>query len=716
MPASSNVADLNGESYDSEAAAIAASSQVAAIAPANPVLPTGAIVDTATTLPTIPTSPTFTPGPLANLPTGLALSDTAQPPSPLAISPVSTGTSLFPTDSVTATSFITPASSNFGEVTSNGATTASLLASAGPSSATLGSTTAGFDMAPSLSAAQDASSPTAAVSPYPGAALPQRGTNPGQVRSAPSANNNSSSTVDMFFAAKGTYYVVQYPTNSGKGIYAVEGLNRFTESDAMDDAATARTRAQQNDAFADQMSDAQDDFDASVDQGATDSATYQALQAPTSSNAADLYGESYDSEAAAQAQGLKASGASAEASAAYHAADVQNALDAQQGISDIQEQQQAYAQQNKTEDAATAAVRADRQKVPVLIMGTEVTRADVVSAMACLGNLKVLYAMGQTFGDMKIVGNVLLGPLGNGAVDGVGILNKFFNKYRVSISRASITVSIATQAYEFFLASMVIGDIDHEQHILPFVLGGIVVDPSNGDLFSINPAYTIDTTLTNPNAVQTIAATSAGQAAATSMFLADSTTAALISSAGTGALDNGAAGFSLAPSLTPGASGNAGNAGNAANASSYLNAQQQSNAAVQAMAPSASAAALQNSLTGSNVNIPSSSNSQVTSFAPTAPAASSLPASAYAPQAQAEQSPEYAAASFTRAAPDLSAASAYAPQAQAEQSPEYAASSIATANPFSPPSNAVSKVAAPTFHEVSVPSSSFTGAAVPSQQ
>lgn len=275
-----------------------------------------------------------------------------------------------------------------------------------------------------------------------------------------SPNNNSFSTSEMFFAAKGTYYYVQYPTNSGKCIYAIEGLNKF--NDAADDAAAQQQSNQQMLGVQDQI--------------ATETLKQNNYQ--TGQAFANLSG--YDAAASNYAQSMVTSQATV------------NSLQAQQ-----LKLQQSYSQQT----AATAAERLQRQQVPVLITGIRPRQIDIISAMACLGNVKVFYTMGQNFAEGTVSGMMLLGPLGSGAVDGVSVLNKFFNKYRVSILHRSITISIATQAYEFFLTSLSLGEIDKELHILPFILQGVIVDPAGGDLQSVNPDYSLNTTLVAPNAV-----------------------------------------------------------------------------------------------------------------------------------------------------------------------------------------------------------------------
>jgi hypothetical protein len=206
----------------------------------------------------------------------------------------------------------------------------------------------------------------------------------------------------------------------------------------------------------------------------------------------------------------------AEAAVASQAQTSANTSVAQTSASNAIQQTQS---QNANQDAATKAARANRQKVPVLIMGIEPSQSDIISAMACLGNMKVFYAMGQNFGECNIRGMMLLGPLANVTVDGISVLNDFFNKYRVSISQRSITISIGKQTYQFFLVTMSIGAVDSNTHTLPFMLGGVIVDPANGDLFSINPTYTIKSTLSNAATTPTTMSSSGAGATATTSAL-----------------------------------------------------------------------------------------------------------------------------------------------------------------------------------------------------
>lgn len=139
-------------------------------------------------------------------------------------------------------------------------------------------------------------------------------------------------------------------------------------------------------------------------------------------------------------------------------------------------------------------------EAPILINSVETTQNDIISQMSCLNNTKVLYTFGQSFGNVAVGGEVLLGPLGNmptGEKGGTRRLLDFFWTYRVSVYERPITVSINGEAFYMYLTGLKLGAVDRELHILPFVLVGTLLDLSreavkNGS-GGVNPASLVET-------------------------------------------------------------------------------------------------------------------------------------------------------------------------------------------------------------------------------
>jgi len=144
------------------------------------------------------------------------------------------------------------------------------------------------------------------------------------------------------------------------------------------------------------------------------------------------------------------------------------------------------------EDRVTAQEKSNLASTPILIMGISLDQADIVSAVSCLGNIKVFYTFGQAFGNVHIRGEMLLGPLGNIQSDGVRLLSDYFDQQRVSNLKRATTFSIAKTAYQMYLTGLTIGDIDVQFHVLPFMLTGTLIDPSNQNTSKLNPANQVN--------------------------------------------------------------------------------------------------------------------------------------------------------------------------------------------------------------------------------
>ena len=113
---------------------------------------------------------------------------------------------------------------------------------------------------------------------------------------------------------------------------------------------------------------------------------------------------------------------------------------------------------------------------PILLTSIEFNQVDITSQVPCLNNVKVFYSFGQNFGQVVISGEVLLGPLGNISYDGVNRLVDFFWKYRVSVYKKPIAISVANNSYFVYLTGLRISQVNADFHILPFVMFGTLLD------------------------------------------------------------------------------------------------------------------------------------------------------------------------------------------------------------------------------------------------
>jgi len=117
---------------------------------------------------------------------------------------------------------------------------------------------------------------------------------------------------------------------------------------------------------------------------------------------------------------------------------------------------------------------------PVLIQGAQLTDSDLVLPVTALGNIKILYAFGQRFGDVQIIGNVLAGPVaGDGAV--FNVVYQFFQDHRVTKLKDSVKLSIpGGKAYKIYIVGLGLAEPDPQYHVQPFLLHGMVAGASDG--------------------------------------------------------------------------------------------------------------------------------------------------------------------------------------------------------------------------------------------
>lgn len=116
---------------------------------------------------------------------------------------------------------------------------------------------------------------------------------------------------------------------------------------------------------------------------------------------------------------------------------------------------------------------------PLLIDSVTFGKKDIMLMMSCLNNVKVIYSFGQDFGNVAILGKILLGPIaGGGKSEHMRGLLNWFETNRSSKKKKPVSVSILGQerAEKFYLQSLQLGDPVTEFHIQPFVISGILLE------------------------------------------------------------------------------------------------------------------------------------------------------------------------------------------------------------------------------------------------
>ena len=129
----------------------------------------------------------------------------------------------------------------------------------------------------------------------------------------------------------------------------------------------------------------------------------------------------------------------------------------------------------------------DTGNTPVLISGVQVEERDIVAPVITLGSKKFLFVFGQGFGELSVMGQILLGPDG-ATTDGIRILSEFFEANRISNpaiqkQEDGPTISISMPgkvAYKSYLVGVMYSPPDAETHIMPFALACLIADPPKG--------------------------------------------------------------------------------------------------------------------------------------------------------------------------------------------------------------------------------------------
>jgi hypothetical protein len=119
-----------------------------------------------------------------------------------------------------------------------------------------------------------------------------------------------------------------------------------------------------------------------------------------------------------------------------------------------------------------------RANVPdCLLVGVDLNDVDIVSPVATLDGKRILYTFGQGFGDVRISGELLLGPAGSQGAANIGKLVKWFNAARVSQLKRGISLSVGSSGYKVYVQQMSIAQMDPELHVQPFGIVAMIADP-----------------------------------------------------------------------------------------------------------------------------------------------------------------------------------------------------------------------------------------------
>lgn len=118
---------------------------------------------------------------------------------------------------------------------------------------------------------------------------------------------------------------------------------------------------------------------------------------------------------------------------------------------------------------------------PVLLHYATVNGADIVMPQTTLNNVKLLYAFGQQFGQVSIVGSLLLGTPEVGNARALSNLFDWFAQNRSTARHTPLTLSMAgSVGVKVHIINLAIGELDQNFHVQQFALSGLMADLPQG--------------------------------------------------------------------------------------------------------------------------------------------------------------------------------------------------------------------------------------------
>lgn len=113
---------------------------------------------------------------------------------------------------------------------------------------------------------------------------------------------------------------------------------------------------------------------------------------------------------------------------------------------------------------------------PVLVQGADITDRDAVQPVLGLGGQKLVYVFGETFGSVRVTGQVLLGPAGS-TNSGFQQVTQFFRQSRTANGGGLVNLSMPGGGYKIHLVGFGVANPDPEFHIQPFMFFGLISEP-----------------------------------------------------------------------------------------------------------------------------------------------------------------------------------------------------------------------------------------------
>lgn len=116
---------------------------------------------------------------------------------------------------------------------------------------------------------------------------------------------------------------------------------------------------------------------------------------------------------------------------------------------------------------------------PILILGSNLQDADIVLPVSTIDGEKIFYTFGRGWGDVAVLGTVLLGN-SNNVNNGLKTVTQWFESKRATSNPDSapmVNLSTPGGPYKLFVHALGLGQPDPAFNIQPFMVYGKIASP-----------------------------------------------------------------------------------------------------------------------------------------------------------------------------------------------------------------------------------------------
>lgn len=115
---------------------------------------------------------------------------------------------------------------------------------------------------------------------------------------------------------------------------------------------------------------------------------------------------------------------------------------------------------------------------PILVRAISFEDKDITSPITTLGGVRVIYRFGKGIGNVRISGEILMGPAGDaGNAQSQSDVITFFESHRVSVRDEPVIATLpGGRGVQAYLYGLLMGDMDPATHTQPFLITGYLAD------------------------------------------------------------------------------------------------------------------------------------------------------------------------------------------------------------------------------------------------